>query len=259
MFNVTVYEQSQRIGGLWPSSEQDDGMVNPDMCTNQSRHTVSFSDLAWPASSPACPKAWQVGGYLEDYQKKYSGYSLKTGTRVAKVEPPPNWQAAQPGKWKVYIQAAANSESEASTEVHDFDHVIIATGFFGKPKLPTVLDALEAPVWHSSKLRDVNSLITDNGKRSLPAGKNIVVVGGQMSGIETAAAVAHQLSSIVNSPESQIPNASDYRVYSVVQQPFWVMTLTWPNNPMLDGETADAPKVRLSFSICQGLSYLCQS
>ncbi|PQE18351.1 hypothetical protein CJF31_00003011 [Rutstroemia sp. NJR-2017a BVV2] len=242
-FDVTVFEQSQRIGGLWPLSEQDDGMVNPDMCTNQSRHTVSFSDLAWPASSLACPKAWQVGKYLEDYQKKYPGYSVKTGTRVAKVEPPPDWQAAKPGKWKVHIQAAVNTEPGASTEVHEFDHVIVATGFFGKPKLPATLDALEAPVWHSSKLRDVSSLITDNGKRSSPTGKNIVVVGGQMSGIETAAAVALQLSSAVYSPESQIPNAHDYRVYNVVQQPFWVMTLTLPNNPMLGGETADALKV----------------
>jgi cation diffusion facilitator CzcD-associated flavoprotein CzcO len=239
-----VFEQSQRIGGLWPLSEQDDGMVNPDMCTNQSRHTVSFSDLAWPASSPACPKAWQVGKYLEDYQKKYPGYTVKTGTKVAKVEPPPDWKAAKPGKWTVHIQAAANSEPEASTEVHEFDHVIVATGFFGKPKLPATLDDLEAPVWHSSALRDVNSLITDNGKRSPPTGKNIIVVGGQMSGIETAAAVALQLSSAVNSPESQIPNAHDYRVHNVVQQPFWVMTLILPNNPMLDGETADAPKAR---------------
>ena len=47
-----MFEQSERIGGLWPISKQDDGLVNPDMCVNQSRHTVSFSDLAWPASAP---------------------------------------------------------------------------------------------------------------------------------------------------------------------------------------------------------------
>ena len=51
VFNVTIFEQSERIGGLWPVSKQDDGLVNPDMCTNQSRYTVSFSDLAWPTST----------------------------------------------------------------------------------------------------------------------------------------------------------------------------------------------------------------
>jgi len=52
LFRVTIFEQSERVGGLWPISEQDDGMVNPDMRVNQSRHTVNFSDLAWQASAP---------------------------------------------------------------------------------------------------------------------------------------------------------------------------------------------------------------
>lgn len=244
-FDVTVFEQSNRIGGLWPISQEDDGMVNPEMRTNQSRHTVSFSDLAWPASSPACPKARQVGKYLEDYLKLYPGYTVKTGTKVGKIEPPCNWEVAQPGKWKVHVtsQNAGNVES-TSEQVHEFDHVIVATGFFGKPKFPSILAGLAAPVWHSSKLRDVSNLLNDNGKLSSPRGKNIVVVGGQMSGIEIAASVALQLSSAVNSPASQIKNANDYKVYNVVQQPFWVMPLTLPNNPMLDGSTADAAKVR---------------
>lgn len=56
----------------------DDGMVNPNMRTNQSKHTVSFSDLAWPDRDlawpdniSAFPKAWQVGQYLERYYEKY--------------------------------------------------------------------------------------------------------------------------------------------------------------------------------------------
>ena len=53
---MTVFEQSDRVGGLWPVSEIDDGMVNPDMRVNQSRYTVSFSDLAWPSSAPVSNK-----------------------------------------------------------------------------------------------------------------------------------------------------------------------------------------------------------
>lgn len=93
-FHVTIFEKTERIGGLWPISKQDDGMVNPEMRINQSRHTVSFSDLAWPASSPVglkCvsfvmkrqhwlriqvfPKAWQQGQYLQRYDAK-SGWDL---------------------------------------------------------------------------------------------------------------------------------------------------------------------------------------
>ncbi|TGO90744.1 hypothetical protein BPOR_0052g00070 [Botrytis porri] len=241
-FDVTVFEQSQRIGGLWPISLDDDGLLNPDMCTNQSRHTVSFSDLAWSASSPAFPKAWQVGKYLEDYIKMYPGYSIKTGVKVSKVEPPYDWQttSATSGKWKVHVQP---NESTESLQVHEFDQVIVATGFFGKPKIPDTVANLPAPVWHSSNLRDVNSALTDNGRLSSPKGKNIVVVGGQMSGVETAAAIALQLSSSVNSTEPPIPNAKEYKVYNVIQQPFWVMTLTLPNNPNVDGVKPEAEKI----------------
>lgn len=247
-FEVTVFEKSHRIGGLWPTSREDDGLVNPDMCTNQSRHTVSFSDLAWPASSLACPKAWQVGKYLEDYIQFYPGYSIKTGTKVSSVKPPPNWQTTQAtlGKWIVHVQHADTAES---SEVYEFDHVVVATGFFGKPHIPDVLPDFPAPVWHSSKLRDVSSLLTDNGKVSSPQGKNIVVVGGQMSGIETAAAIALQVSSSVNSTHRPIPNAAGIQIYNVIQQPFWVMPLTLPNNPTIDGASPEAEKARNPYSI----------
>lgn len=123
-FHVTVFEQSHRIGGLWPISNVDDGMVHPEMCTNQSRHTVSFSDLAWPETSPSFPKAWQVGQYLERYIKTYPGYKIRLNTRVSKTE-------LLGGKWRVNVQ-----ETLHNPETLEFDHLIVASGFFGKPKVP---------------------------------------------------------------------------------------------------------------------------
>ncbi|KAB8299106.1 hypothetical protein EYC80_001219 [Monilinia laxa] len=242
-FEVTVFEKSHRIGGLWPISCEDDGLVNPEMCTNQSRHTVSFSDLAWPASSPACPKAWQVGKYLEDYIQLYPVYSIKTSTRVSSVEPPHDWQTTQAaalGKWTVHVEHA---DAPESSQAYEFDHVVVATGFFGKPHIPDILPGFPAPVWHSSKLRDVNSLLTDNGEVSSPKGKNIVVVGGQMSGIETAAAIALQVSSSANSTDGPISHAAEIKIYNVIQRPFWVMPLTFPNNPIIDGASPEAEKI----------------
>jgi len=79
---VTVYEKSERIGGLWPISKTNpDGMVNPDMCTNQSRHTVSFSDLAWEEDARSFLKAWEVGRYLERY-RAFFGVHVECGVRV---------------------------------------------------------------------------------------------------------------------------------------------------------------------------------
>jgi NADPH-dependent 2,4-dienoyl-CoA reductase/sulfur reductase-like enzyme len=127
VFHVTVFEQLNRIGGLWPVSTVDDGMVHPDMCTNQSKHTVSFSDLAWPEASPHFPKAWQVGQYLERYIEKYPGYEIKLNTRVNKTD-------YLGGKWRIHIE-----EALGKPQALEFDHLIVATGFFGQPKQPKTL------------------------------------------------------------------------------------------------------------------------
>jgi NADH dehydrogenase FAD-containing subunit len=110
--------------------------------------------------------------------------------------------------------------------------LIIATGFFGKPKTPKIFDGLNVPVWHSSKVRDVKDLLTEGGSKPPAPGKNIVVVGGQMSGVETAGSLAFEISSAANTPG--IPaflNPEKYVVCNVVQKPVWVMPLFFPKNP----------------------------
>ncbi|RDL40056.1 FAD protein [Venustampulla echinocandica] len=237
-FHVTVFEALDRIGGLWPVSENGNGMINPDMCTNQSRHTMSFSGLAWPADAHSFPKAWQVGQYLERYIEKYPGYEIRKNCRVVKAR-------LHNGKWEINTRKQSNSKSniEGADEIHEFDHVIISSGFFGTAKIPKILEGIPAPIFHSSQVRDVKGLLTDNGKRALPAGRNIVVVGGQMSGVEIGASIAFQLSSAENLPgESDIPNAAEYVITHVVQRPVWVMPLFFPKNPILENPNSQGEK-----------------
>lgn len=220
---MTVFEKSDRIGGLWPILKDDDGMVNPDMRTNQSRHTVSFSDLAWPPTSPAFPKAWQVGQYLQQYVKKYPGYDIRTGAHVVKTQ-------NQDNKWNVHIK----TRGEPETRVHEFDHLIVASGFFGKPITPQVLDGLDAPVIHSSKFRDIRSLNIDEKSNSSGVRRNIVIVGGQMSGVEVAASLALKISSEANTPNGTTSLLKkDLSITHVIQKPFWIMPLLFPTNPQL--------------------------
>jgi cation diffusion facilitator CzcD-associated flavoprotein CzcO len=235
VFHVTVFEKGDRIGGLWPTSKKDGGLVNPDMCTNQSMHTVSFSDHAWPEGTRAFPKAWEAGKYLEDYIEAYGGYDIRLGCRVENA-------SLQGGSWKVQIR----NKKASGLETLSFDHLIVTTGFFGKPKIPTVLEGLAAPVWHSSRLRSAEELLNANSNPSPGPRRNIVVVGGQMSGVETAASIALQISSEANSPGAKlIPNASEYTVAHVVQQPVWAMTLFFPNDPTIPGASPEQDTVSL--------------
>ena len=239
-FQVTLFEKSDRIGGLWPTKApsgddpDDGGLLNPNMCTNQSRHTVSFSSLAWPEASPQIPKAWQVGQYLERYVQTYPGYDIRLKSKVLSALPP----ASEGERWKISV----NVNSVGQAETHHFDHLIVASGFFGSPVPLTALGDLSPfPIRHSSKFRDLYHLLTENGTKPISKGRKIVVVGGQMSGVEVAASIALQLSSAINSPADSrfsklIPNAGDYSIVHVIQKPFWTMPLTFPKTPVAGEE-----------------------
>jgi hypothetical protein len=116
--------------------------------------------------------------------------------------------------------------------------LIVASGFFGKPKVPKIFDGLDVPVWHSSKIRYVKDLLTDSGTKPPAPGKKIVVVGGQMSGVETAGSLAFQISSAVNTPGTPpFSEPEKYVVCNVVQKPVWTMPLFFPKDP--DVEISD--------------------
>lgn len=235
-FDVTLFDAQSRIGGLWPSHRDDGtGLVHPRMVANQSRHTVQFSDLAWPDDAPQLPRAWQVGQYLSRYVQAYcSEAKLRLGHRVEKAELlPAGAQAGLASTWRVQSRT---SEGEVSEGI--FDYVLVATGFFGKPALPSVsLEDAKVPVLHSSQYRDVHGLL---GKKPAQGGK-ILVVGGQMSGVEIAGTIASHLSSATNSPgPSPISNPEKYSVHHIIQRPVWVLPLH--TSPKVGSENYKPPR-----------------
>jgi cation diffusion facilitator CzcD-associated flavoprotein CzcO len=271
-----VFEQAERIGGLWPLCPTDDGMVNPEMCTNLSRHTVCFSDMAWSESSPTFPKAWQAGQYLKNYISKYPGLDIQTSSKVLKACRSTDISSGAK-RWKIEVEKKAfhsvstsqvlMSEYIASSgpagktigdlnkspvEIHHFDYCIVASGFFGEPKLPSSalnLGSFPAPVQHSTQFRNIETLLLGNNAGVPSQGSKILVVGGSMSGAEVAASVAMQLSSHMHSPRtSPIKEAGKYTVHHVMRRPFWVMPLFLPVTPMLEAEP-DVPKVRHKFNL----------
>ncbi|KAI9745739.1 MAG: hypothetical protein M1818_001275 [Claussenomyces sp. TS43310] len=229
-FAVTVFEQSDRIGGLWPLSHDDSGMVSSTMPTNISRHNVSFSDLSWPETSPSFPKAWQVGQYLKRYTETYSGLNIRTLCRVSKAT------RSQDGgsltkRWKVEVQS-----QNSVAETHDFEHLIVGSGFFGTPRIPEELKDVEkmsVPVQHSADFRTLKGLL--RASRDPPkSARKILVVGGSLSGVEVAASIAFQLSADVNAPQApQISDATSYTVQHILPRPCRVLPYFIAASPML--------------------------
>jgi cation diffusion facilitator CzcD-associated flavoprotein CzcO len=190
------------------------------MIANQSKHTVQFSDLAWPEDSPQLPRAWQVGQYLARYLQTYcSEAKLRLGTSVESAEPlPASTKDGLSSGWRVKTRSL-----EGGVKEHTFDYLLVASGFFGRPALPSFSgEEHQIPVIHSSQYRDLEALL---GKGTGSGGK-ILVVGGQMSGVEIAGTIASHLSSAVHCPgPSPIANPEKYTIHHLIQQPIWVFPL----------------------------------
>ena len=217
---MTIVEAQPRIGGLWPRQKEDGaGLVHPLMTVNGSRHTIQFSDLAWDDASPELPRAWQVGCYLERYYNRYcQAAKLKLETRVEKAEPLSSAANTPASGWRIQSRTAQGGIEELT-----FDFLVIASGVFGKPAVPSAIpDATSIPVIHSSKYRDIAGLL---GKATGEGGK-ILIVGGQFSGVEIAGTIATHLSSATNSPgASPIAHPERYSIHHVVQKKTWVLPL----------------------------------
>ncbi|CAI4216145.1 unnamed protein product [Parascedosporium putredinis] len=280
IFSVTVYDARDAVGGLWPLDPADNArQIHPLMTANLSRHTIQFSDLAWDESDgvpplgsssetaaagdssqlseaalkkklqlkkrtqtrtvPEFPKAWMVGRYLQRYARTYlegvANVELKLGTRVLGVRR----KGEGGGHWVVETAEGADGGRVGERE---FEGVVVASGYFGKPKIPEFLRAengdaegKEVPVVHSTAYRDLETLLKgpEGQPRDGGRGGKILVVGGQMSGVEVAATIATQLSSAVHSPgESPIRNPEKYSVHHLADRHTWVMPFfTTPTTP----------------------------
>ncbi|KAI0753284.1 putative pyridine nucleotide-disulfide oxidoreductase [Daedaleopsis nitida] len=214
-FRVTIFDSQRRIGGLWPTSPSDSGgHIHPLMVANQSRHTVQFSDLAWEPDTPQFPKAWQVGQYLERYTRRWlSNAEIVLGKKVVRTE------KAGAG-WDVTVSGDTGEERRS------FDYLVLASGFFGQPVVREAIaqgaKAMDVPVVHSSGYRDLRSLLGDGPKK----GKKILVVGGQMSGVEIAATIAAQVSSARHTPDAPaVSDPESLNVHHLIQRPVWVFPL----------------------------------
>lgn len=229
-FKVTIFDAQHDVGGLWPTSKSDVGrQIHPLMVANLSRHTMHFSDLAWDDTIPQLPQAWMVGQYLQRYTAKYltssSDFELRLKTRVAHTE-------KLDGRWQVTVQ------SDKGEETGQFDHLVVASGYFGEPIVPASFrESANVPVIHSSQYRDLQSLLGSSGK-----GGKILVAGGQMSGVEIAATIGTHLSNEIHSPdESSIPNIEKYKILHVSSRQPWVIPLhTTPEVSLLSHRPAGA-------------------
>lgn len=215
-FTIRVFEKNNKIGGSWIPG----GIINPNMRTNQSKFTMSFSDLSWDflANASMYPKASDVHRYLEEYFKKYIPTDVvQFCTIVTKV----TRLLSRAGNdvehsWKLELrQVNSNNIVEESDAI--FDYLVVAPGCYNVPKLPNleILPALSIPVLHSTGYRNLSD-IARGFRDTKGIDQSIVVVGGSHSGGDIAALIALQLSDAQYSPKSSESLGSTWHSMKVV-------------------------------------------
>jgi hypothetical protein len=248
-FTVTVYEKSNRLGGIWALEQNSTGgFLSPNTPTNLSRFTVAFSDLDWNfvdlddggrdgqetagrpgRKAPIFPKAWQVNRYLEEYARRYIPIGVITYEReVVETNIFRQLAIGSPERWRV-----TTKDQHGTLEKQEFDHLVIATGFFASPRplRHNVAVDNELPgikIMHSSAFRNLRNLFPNERNA---AGKRILLIGGGNSAGEAAAAVASQLSNSQWSPDTSMQKRFERcKVIHVTPNPIYALTPYIPSH-----------------------------
>ncbi|KAF2013608.1 hypothetical protein BU24DRAFT_442612 [Aaosphaeria arxii CBS 175.79] len=232
-FRVTIFEASDRVGGMWRGRPGEEGdKCSPHMRTNLSRFCVAFSDLSWHSvasdttdgrskSLSMFPKAHEVGRYLEEYARKFIPDGVTICNRQVKAA---KLEGDRPRRWIV----SSLDTTTSTTHEDEFDYLVVASGFFDRPSQDDLHSnskngSHSAGIQASSKFRDVSSLAKSAG--------NIVVIGGGISGIEAAATAAFQISDAKYAPGKVKPVHAESKIYHVFNRPFYPLPRYLPGNP----------------------------
>ncbi|KAJ5554083.1 FAD-dependent pyridine nucleotide-disulfide oxidoreductase [Penicillium frequentans] len=224
-FSPVIFDTRHEVGGLWT------GALDPSMRTNLSMFTVAFSDLSWESvmgssGIPMFPQARQVGQYLAAYTKRYIPNDvLRLGHRVLKTER--TAESASPWMIQWRKESSDGNSPHEEIESEGFDLLVVATGYFAQKHISSIPGleelALAGRVVHSSDLQNSKGFLRDN---NFLAHGNIAVIGGSMSGVEAASAVALHQSSWKADNEAQ---ADKHIVHHVHSRPFWTLPTHLPH------------------------------
>lgn len=127
------------------------------------------------------------------------------------------------------VISSQNASQEASKiESEDFDLLVVASGYFARPYLPPIpgLEQFTGQVIHSSVLEKGRASFSINTASSSPG--HTVVIGGGMSGVEAASALALRESSSRLPTNLATTNHLSRKVYHIHSRPFWTLPTYLP-------------------------------
>uniref|UniRef100_A0ACD5XV98 Uncharacterized protein n=1 Tax=Avena sativa TaxID=4498 RepID=A0ACD5XV98_AVESA len=198
-FRPVVFEAGDSVGGLWTRTLASTRLQSPAAA-------YRYSDFPWPDTADAFPRHDQVVDYLAAYARRFGVDECVTfrSTVVAAEyvgagpeDAADRWErwagngeafGDGTGVWRLTVrQHGVGGEAESTTQVHEFDFLILCIGrFSGVPNIPVTSpgpEAFRGRVLHSMEL----SSMADADAAALVKGKRVAVVGAGKTAFEIAA------------------------------------------------------------------------
>lgn len=162
--DVTVYESGSSLGGVWAKERS-----YPGVSTQTTRDEYSFSDFKMPSSFLQWPTGEQILTYLQSYADHFQlNEKIMLNCKVLELK-------RQEPHWRLTL------EKNGKHETVEYDFVVVCSGVFHKPYLPSYegrdsFCAAGGKILHSSEVHDLELL----------KGKQVVVVGFAKSATDIA-------------------------------------------------------------------------
>ena len=140
-FSVVVFEREAELGGVWASTRR-----YPNVTTQNTRDTYTFSDFPMPKHYPEWPTGQQVQEYLTNYARQFGILpSIRFSTSVKRAEAIDGGA----GGWTIHT----TQHGEASQTVVQF--LVVCNGVFNEPNVPSLpgRDLFNGTVIHSTEMR----------------------------------------------------------------------------------------------------------
>lgn len=168
--NITVYEQSDRIGGNWVYTKdaKHSSVYETTHIITSKRHS-GYLDFPMPDSYPDYPSHWLMAEYFENYAKKFGVWQkVKFNTSVNNIT------RAEDGRWIV-----KTTDDKQQTTENTFDVLVVSNGHHFNPRYPNYKGKFEGEFIHSHCFKNNKPF----------EGKRVLVIGAGNSGCDAAVEV----------------------------------------------------------------------
>ncbi|KAL6062181.1 Flavin-containing monooxygenase [Balamuthia mandrillaris] len=187
---VTVFERTDGLGGVWNYDEERPGTVHKSAHTVSSKAYLHASDFPIPKNVSHFPGQEEVLAYLQAYARRFDllpHIRFRHNVETIHKDHPKN-------QWTVVFTSAEEEEEDQRREEEQFDCVVVATGQFMVPRYPKDLppyanftgQTLHSSEYKSPSAKNLN-LRYRYFKQLGDEDKAILIVGGGESASDVAA------------------------------------------------------------------------